>query len=282
MPSFSVRSGALFVCLLSFVASPARAQGFELSLFGGWTAPTYEQTFDYSPSFDLPNIPGFNLSQQGSFALNAKGALAFGAAIAYFPLEVVGVEVRVDTVDFDIENVAPTFIASLDLPAPLPPLSADLDLGIGSVDVERLFPISFNVKARSPGPVRIAASGGLSYLPRLRAVAIQEVGLGVTAIGQALDVESVVLQASALPQEGDEGLFGFNGGLGFEIGTGSVAFHAEGRVFWFQTVTLTWRRTTDPVSQIEETLLTELEQNLPPIEFEPVYFQVTGGITIRF
>ena len=216
------------------------------------------------------------------FELKARGSLAIGGGATYYFNEHIGVEGRIDTVDFKIDTVAPIFVASVELPAPLPPLNAELDLGAGIVDVERLYPLSVNLKARTGGDTRFFASGGLSYLPRLRFSATQTVGLGVSGCGfTSIDIASVDVGAEALA--GEEGQLGFNGGAGAEIRVGdNVAIVVEGRVFWFQQVSFVWRRISAPVSELEELLLEELESQLPAIEFEPVYFQATGGLAFRF
>jgi opacity protein-like surface antigen len=233
----------------------------------------------------LPRFPGIDIHQEGEFQLEARGGFAFGGAVTYYFADAIGIEARLDTVDFNIDTVAPSFVASVDLPPPLPPLGAELDLGRGAVEVERLFPVSVNLKARTTGRTRFVAAGGLSYLPRLRFLAQQTVGLGVSGIpglGQ-LAVTTVELQAEALPDEEDEGRLGFNVGAGVEIDLGdNVALAGEVRFFRFQSQTFVWNRVSAPTSQLEEFLLEELERQLSPIELEPTFFQATGGIVVRF
>ena len=142
-----------------------------------------------------------------------------------------------------------------------------------------------NLKVRTTGRTRFGASGGLSYLPRLRFLARQSVGLGVTGIqglGQ-LALATVELQAEALPDEEGEGRLGFNAGVGVEVDLGdNVAFAGDVRFFRFQTQTFVWNRVSAPTSQLEEFLLEEIEKQLSPIELEPTYFQATAGIVVRF
>ena len=45
------------------------------------------------------------------------------------------------------------------------------------MDFERIRPLSLNLKLRTPGRVRLALSGGLSYLPELNVVSAQAVRL---------------------------------------------------------------------------------------------------------
>ena len=62
----------------------------------------------------------------------------------------------------------------------------------------------------------------------------------------------------------------------------NLALVGDVRVFRFKTLTLQWTRVSAPTTELEELLLEELEQELAPIEFEPTWFQVMGGIVIRF
>ncbi len=272
------------IALLFVTGSSVAEAGWEIAFLGGWTAPTFEQTFTYQPDLALPTFPGIDIRQEGEFSLKARGSFAFGGSIAYYFTDFFGIEGRVDSVDFQIDTVAPSFIATAELPAPLPPVSTTLDLGQGEVNVERLYPFSVNLKLRTPGAARFVVSGGLSYLPSLRLDASQELGLGVTALGfQLLQVASVGVTAVAAPTTPDESRWGFNGGAGLEFDVSEkIAITIEGRVYRFKQHTFTWEGVEAPTTAIEELLLDQLENELDPIQLEPIYFQVTGGIVIRF
>ncbi len=270
---------------LWLAASTATAGSFEVSFFGGWTAPTYEQTFQWDPDINLPTFPGVDIRQQGTFGLKARGGFAFGGSATYYFNDHIGIEGRIDTVNFKIDTVLPNFTATIDLPAPLPPIGAELDLSEGAVEVDRLFPFSLNLKARTGGRTRFVASGGLSYLPRLRATGSQTVGLGVTGLGSfpQLDIATIELGVEAAPDESDEGRLGFNVGAGIEIQLSeNLALVGDVRVYRFKTLTLQWIRVSAPTTELEELLLEELEQELEPIEFEPTWFQAMGGMVVRF
>ncbi len=261
------------------------AEGWELTLLAGWTAPTYEQTFQYRPDISLPTLPGIDIQQEGVFQLDGRGGLAFGGSLAYYLTDNIAIEGRVDTVDFKIDTLAPRFTATVDLPEPLPQLGAELDLGTGKVEVDRLYPLSVNLKARTSGGARFVASGGFSYLPRLRLTAGQSIGLGLTGLGDfgQIEIPTLEIQAEALPDEKDEGRFGFNAGAGVEIDLGeSIAIVGEARFFRFQKLTFHWSGAGESVSPLEDLLLEQIEAELEPIELEPMYFQVTGGIVLRF
>ena len=266
------------IALLFVTGSSVAEAGWEIAFLGGWTAPTFEQTFTYQPDLGLPAFPGINIRQEGEFSMKARGSFAFGGSVTYYFTDFFGIEGRVDTVDFRIDTIAPSFIATAELPAPLPSVSTAVDLGQGEVNVERLYPFSANLKLRTPGAARFVVSGGLSYLPSLRLDASQELVLGVTAFGfQLLQVATagVTAVAAAAP---DESRWGINGGAGLELDVSEkVAITIEGRIYRFKQHTFTWEGVQAPTTVIEE-----LENELDPIELEPFYFQVTGGIVIRF
>ena len=273
---------ATLVCIaLLCVVAPLEA-GWEVSLLAGWTAPTFEESFVFSPDIDLPSIPGGAIRQEGEFVLTGRGSFAFGGSVAYFFNEHVAIEGRVDTVDFEVDVTAPRFAAEIELPPPLPPAAAVLDLGDGIVDIERLYPLSLNLKARTGGAVRFVGSGGLSYLPRVKFNAALPVGLGLAAPGlPPVELASLLLQAGAITDESNS-KWGFNAGAGVEIQVApSVAIVGDVRFHMFESQTFVWQTTGDATSPIEEILIAEL-QKLPPIEIELIYFQATGGVAFRF
>ena len=134
--------------LLLVTGSVAEA-GWEIAFLGGWTAPTFEETFTYQLDLGLPSFPGVAIRQEGEFSLKARGSFAFGGSVTYYFTDFFGIEGRVDTVDFRIDTIAPSFIAEAELPVPLPRTSVTVDLGQGEVNVERLRPFSANLKLRA-------------------------------------------------------------------------------------------------------------------------------------
>ena len=261
-------------------AGTADAQGWEVSFLAGWTAPSFEEEFVYDPDIDLPNIPGGSFHQEGIFHLKAEGTFAFGGSVAYFFNRHVAIEGRVDTIDIGIDTLGPRFEAAVPI---LPGFSATavLDVGSGTINVERLFPLSLNLKVRTGGTTRFVASGGLSYLPRVRFNAFQPVSLAIGGTGiPPVEIARVVLEAGAI--DSGKSRFGFNGGAGFEIDVApNVSIVGEVRVHSFLPQAFVWERSEDPGSPIEEILLGALV-GLPPGEVELVYFQATGGVAFRF
>ncbi len=267
-------------CILFATAGTADAQGWEASFLAGWTAPSFEEEFAYDPDIDLPNIPGGSFHQEGIFHLKAEGTFAFGGSVAYFFNRHVAIEGRVDTIDIGIDTLGPRFEAAVPI---LPGFSATavLDVGNGTINVERLFPLSLNLKVRTGGTTRFVASGGLSYLPRVRFDAFQPVSLAIGGTGiPPVEIARVVLEAGAI--DSGESRFGFNGGAGVEIGVApNVSIVGEVRVHSFQPQAFVWESSGDPAGPIEENLLEALV-GLPPGEVQLVYFQATGGIALRF
>lgn len=269
---------ALGVSLCAGLAAPASSQSVEISFLGGWTTPTLEQVVVFDPEI---SVPGGDIRQQGQFKLTATGGLAFGGSLSFYFNDNFGIEGRVDTVDFDLAIEGPRLTTDVDLGAAVPGAEAFVDITGGAVNVERLFPVSINAKGRSSGRARFVASGGLSYLPRVSFVAVQPVTLGLSGLGTSIELARVVLQAGAIA-DASEARWGVNGGAGFEVDVlPSVALTGDFRVHRFQPQSFVWQRSDNPSSELEATLIDELEK-LPPIEIELIYFQVTGGITIRF
>jgi opacity protein-like surface antigen len=269
------------VVLLLGTGVTASAKGWEISLFAGWTAPTFQEQVAFSPDIELPAIPGASIRQDGVFDLKAVGSFALGGSVSYFFSEHVAIEGRVDTINFDIDTVGPRFEAQAQVVPGLPAATIVLDAGMGTVNVERLFPLSLNLKARTGGRARFVASGGLSYLPHVRFDAHQPVSLAIGGFGiPPVDLASVELQAGAV--DSGNSRWGFNGGAGVEIEISpNVAVVGDFRVHSFQSQTFVWQRSQNPSSSLGEILVEQLE-TLPPIEVELTYFQVTGGVAFRF
>lgn len=264
---------------LSLLPTLAAAGEVELAGYLGPALPTYEQSFRYDPGpLSLP--AGITVTQEGVFGLEARGGLAFGGGLSFYFTSAVGVEARVDSAAVEVVTQGARFTADLRLPAPLPPISARLE-PTGTATVDRLNPVSLNLKLRTPGRVRLVVSGGVSWLPSSSFSVTQNVGLGVTLIGLAgVTVPTLPLRAGG----GIEGVFGVNAGVGLHARLARrVGLVAEGRVFRFRERTLAWTRGDDrPLSALEQLLVQEVQRRLGPVEFEPTFFQVTAGLTVRF
>jgi hypothetical protein len=264
---------------------PAGAGQFEIQGNFGVTFPFYSQTFLYDPGPVTLPIPGISIRQEGVFTLDAKGGSAYGFGAAYYFVSSVGLEVRLDTASIDIQTQGAQYNVQVSLP-PFPPINAELQLGTGAVDVDRLTPVSFNLKFQTPGRFGFGISGGASYLPEFSFSARQTIALGVRALNAAdrqLEITTLPFAAILEPAEG-QSHWGFNGGVMLRIPfNDKVALVGDGRYFYFSEFEVGWGRADGrPLNPIEELLLAQVQQRLEPIRFRPQWFQVTGGLSITF
>jgi opacity protein-like surface antigen len=276
-------------CLILLAPAAAAASDGEITAWVGPAFPFYEQSFAFDPGPLSPGIPGTSLAQRGQFTLDARGGLALGAAAAWHFSPHVGLELRLDTADVHVRTQGARYALTARLPPPLPPiLTREVDLGTGDVDVERVRPISLNLRVRSGGGTRFTASAGGSWMPRFRFVAHQAIGLGLPGLTGAVpfpDLASVALTAEALPGQEGEGRLGFNAGAGLQHRVGGrVWLRVEGRYFRFQRQTLHWSRAESDIllPVLEDALLRQIERSLQPARFNPTFFQATAGVVFTF
>ncbi len=277
------------LCLLAVLVlpRPAGASGLELALSVGRTAPRYNQIFRYDPPPVV--LPGVSVSQGGAFTLDAQGGLAGGAALTWEFLGSLGLEARVDVLSLQARTSAGRYDVQITLPAGLPPVRTSVDLSGGVLDVERPYPVSLNLRLRTPGRLRLLASGGVSYLPRLRASARQPVALGpldvLGALGGSVQLSTLALRAEAIPTERDRGRFGVNAGLGVQVAFSErVALMADARAFVFSEQVLQWSAGVAgrPATATEQQVLDQIQRELDPVRFRPTVYQATAGLALRF
>jgi hypothetical protein len=275
---------APIVSLLAF-ASTAHAGGLELSGFAGPVISLYDQSVQLDPAGLV--LPGGAVVPGGqALRLEADGGTSLGGALTLYLADWVGLEVRLDAAKVDLQVTGATYRVVVDLPAPLPDATGDLELGSGPMDFERIRPLSLNLKLRTPGAVRLALSGGLSYLPELNVVSAQAVRLRsvqVPGVPAGSVLATVGLRAEAVPELEENGRYGANAGLGLQIALGEhVMLVGEGRAFVFREHRLEWRRAGGTLAPLEQALASELERRLEPIDFNPNFFQVTAGLALSF
>jgi hypothetical protein len=279
---------AAFALALTAAAMPVHGEGWELTASAGKVFPFYNQTFEYDPGALSSPIAGATIEQRGVFMLDAHGALALNLALTRDVARHVAVEARLDTADVSVNTIGARYRLRANLPAPLPPLSTDVDLGTGRVDLQRLRPLSLNLKLHAGQRARVAVSAGVSWLPAFRFVAEQSIGVGLPGfIGTrlAFDIAQVGLAAEALPSEAGQGRWGVNGGAAVAIPIGPrLAVVAEGRYFRFQKQTLQWGRaqTTGVLPAIEDSIVRQVEARLEPVVFNPTFFHSSLGLSVRF
>jgi hypothetical protein len=265
--------GALLALLL---LSPTTSGAGQLEI-SGWVGPSlpfYSQSFHYQPPA-VPPLPGVSVEQLGEFRFDASGGVSFGAGVAWHPAGALGVELRLDSGAIEVTQDGALFRVTVRPPAPLPPLALDVETE-GAVTLDRLMPISLNLRYRGGGRVGLVASAGLSYLPGLDFAVSQELGIG--AIGGVGGIELPTLPLEAGGQI--DGFWGANAGLGVRFRLSeAVSAHVEGRGFFFGERELDWRIDQFPLSP---ELGEALRQQLGPIRFTPGFFQATAGLSVRF
>lgn len=262
----------IFLCWVvwSMAVAPAGAQGLDLTLFGGAAYPVYDERLTLRPS--APSLPGLDVTVAGSPELRADGGLVFGGAIA-FEVGILGIEGRVDATDvgFDLRGATYEFRATT---PPFTGVTGSLTLGNGRLDTERLYLLSGNLRLRTPGPVGLVVSGGLSILPDITISGSAPLSLDISGIPSLPGVEPR-LQLRAAPGESAHRI-GVNGGAGLRIGGGPVALMAEVRAFYFREYEL--RFAVDDSPEFVDALL----ESVAPVRFEPVVVNAQAGLVFRF
>jgi opacity protein-like surface antigen len=267
----------------------------DLALYLGGSFPGYSQTLTYNPGPVTVPIPDLVITQSGAFTFEGSGGLVVSGGVSLYFGGILGIEGRYDTVRVHINETAPSYGVSVTLPGVSQPVTASLDLGLGTVDLSTLKPWSLNLKLRTPGSVRFFASGGVSHLPSFDFTVSQRIGLGVTGLNvitRQATIASVGISGALTPVASENGgdnpasfsKWGGNlgGGLQFSVSK-NITLIAEGRYFYFPSQKFEWTVSADrSLSSIEQSLLDATLARVPQVEFKPQFFQVTGGITISF
>src|SRR5688572_1745073 len=201
------------VVILLTVAPAARAD-WEIAIHGGPTFPFYQQSFAFDPG-PIGGGAGTIVSQEGLYELDGRGGISAGAALAFHPHDAVGLELRVDTADVDVRTGGSSYRVRVPVP-PFGTIDSTLSFTEGEGDLERLRPVSLNLRLRSPGTFRFTASGGVSYLPSFRFAIRQPLSAGLGGSGPQLEIAEILVPAEALPEEEGDGRWGVNGGVGFQ------------------------------------------------------------------
>lgn len=286
MNTMPVNSRALVPVALALVwPVTAGAVGFEIDLHAGRTAPTFEQTLTYDPSASIPNVPGVSLRPLGPLQMEAKGALAFSGGVTLFFAGPLGIEGRIDGLEADLATAPAGYDVTAAAQPPLPGFSARLDLLGEDLKIERVLPVSLNLRLVTPGSVRFSISGGISRLGTINVGGALAGALRVDAGGFPLPVATarVSLVAAAPPDEADRGRYGLNAGVGLQIGLGAnLALSGEVRGFLFKERVLTWSAGAPPSNVVEEAVQQELLARLEPIRFTPTFFSANVGLALRF
>ena len=245
------------------------AQQFDLTLFVGRAFPTYDERLTLRPP--TPTLPGIDTSVVGSPLIKADGGSVFGGALA-LEFGILGIEGRVDATDVGLELTGAQYNFHGTEP-PFEGLHASVGVSSGRFDADRIPILSFNARVRTPGPVALVASGGLSYLPDITLKGSIPLQVELPGIPE-LPVSDVALTLRAVPGESMH-RWGVNGGAGLRVGR-RVALIGEVRVFYFSEYELQFG------SENGGEILNELIGGLAPVRFKPVFVNAQVGVTFRF
>jgi hypothetical protein len=258
---------AIVVVLVA--AGPAAAQGFDATFFVGRAFPTYDERLTLRPP--TPTIPGVDVSVVGSPLIKADGGPVFGGALA-FEFGILGIEGRLDATEVGLELTG----ARYDLRGTQPPLTgftASITVPDARFDADRIGLLSINARIRTPGPVALVVSGGLSYLPDFSVTGSIPLRLEAPGIAELPNVDASLTLRVAPGQS--QHRWGVNGGAGLRVG-GRVAVIGEIRVFYFREYELRFAVENGPE------LLDEFVSRLALVRFNPVFVNAQAGVTVRF
>lgn len=264
---------ALAVVLL---APPAGAGEVELLAQLGRALPYYDQALRHATN--LAPLPGFALSLDDAIGLDARGGRALSASLTGYVAGGLGFEARADRVGVRVDVRDARFTLLLRAGGPVPPQIASFDAK-GRVRLDPLTPFSLNLKLRFGGALRLALSGGASYLPSFGFLATETIATRPLGI-PGLEAPSLGLAAGGTLDGG----VGWNGGVAVELGVGAhAALVGELRAFVFPERELAWRAADDrPLTGLEQALLAEAIRTLDPVRFRPGFYQATAGVALRF
>jgi hypothetical protein len=249
-------------------ALPAAAQGIDIAVFGGLAYPVYDERLTLRPG--VPEISGVEITSAVSPVLTADGGPVFAGTMA-FEFGIFGIEGRLDSIEAAIDFSG----ARYDLRGtafPFQGVTATITAAPGRFEADRVSVLSVNGRLRTPGPVGLQVSGGLSYLPDLTVTG--SVPLEVDAPQLPPLGFDAGLRLRATPGQ-SEHRWGVNGGAGLRIG-GRVALIGEVRAFYFRDYELRFGTTSGP------DLLDDLLAEADAVRFEPVFFNAQVGLSFRF
>lgn len=248
----------------------AHARQIDVTVFAGRAYPIYDDRLTIRPS--TPSLPGVDVAVSGDPVIRADGGLVLGGALA-FELGILGLEARIDgtEVGFDLSGARYDLRATQ---APFAGLTGSVTIGDGRFDARRFYLLSGNVRLRTPGPVSLVASGGLSLLPDVTITGSVPVTVRIAGL-PSLPGAAPQLRLRAAPGEAGHRL-GANGGAGLRLGGNRVALMAEVRGFLFRDYDL--RFDVQGAPEFAATLL----ENADAIRFRPVIVNAQAGLVFRF
>jgi hypothetical protein len=258
---------ACAVGVLLTATQPASAD-WDVSFFLGRAFPRFDEELVVRLP-PVPAVPGLDIQAQGTPELRADGGPVAGGALAW-EIGVFGIEGRIDVTDIGLDFTGARYDLRFDPPV-FGVTGGSITLGDGRFDANRLKLLSLNLRLRTPGPVSLFGSGGLSYLPDFDVTGSVPIDFRLTGLpGQA----QPELGLRVAPGESKHRV-GVNAGLGLRVG-GRVAAFAEARVFYFREYELQIELDDD------QPFVNNVLNNVEPIRFEPVIANAVAGIVLRF
>jgi hypothetical protein len=247
----------------------AEAQSVDFTLFLGHAYPTYDERLTLRPP--TPAVPGADVTVVGSPLIKADGGLVFGGALAV-EWGIFGVEGRLDATDvgFDLTGARYDLVKTQ---PPLEGLTARITVSDGRFDADRIMLWSANARIRTPGPVTLVVSGGLSYLPDVTVTGSIPLRVEIPGFPAPPGFDPK-LTLRAVPSQSAH-RWGVNGGAGLRVG-GRVALMGEVRLFYFREHELRFDVDND------FGILDELLATLSPVRFDPIFVNAQGGVTFKF
>jgi hypothetical protein len=268
---FKNRVTRVAACALMVLAGSGRAaaQGVDFTFFIGRAFPVYDERLALRPP--TPTVPGADVTVTGSPLIEADGGPVVGGALA-FEWGILGLEGRLDATDLALDLTG----ARYDVRATQPPftgLTGSITVSDGRFDADPIMLLSANARLRTPGPVALVVSGGLSFLPELAVTGTVPLRVEIPGLPVPPGFEPE-LTLRAVPGQSDH-RWGVNGGAGLRIG-GRVALMGEIRAFYFREHEL--RFDVDNDLGILDALL----DRLASVRFDPVFVNAQAGVTFRF
>ena len=242
----------------------------DLTLFLGRAYPIYDERLTLRPS--APSLPGVDVIVAAEPVIRADGGPVVGGALAV-ELGVIGLEARVDGTDvgFDFSGARYNLRATQ---APFTGLTGNITLDNGRFDAKRLYLLSGNVRLRTPGPIGVVASGGLSLLPDVTITGSLPVSLDLAGL-TVLQGAAPRLHLRAVPG-GAGHRIGINGGAGLRLGGGRVALMMEVRGFYFREYDLRFEIEGAP------DFAARLLEGSDAVRFRPVIVNGQAGLVFKF
>lgn len=252
------------------LAPDAHAQQVDLTVFLGRAYPVYDERLAIRPS--VPSLPGVDVAVVGDPVIEADGGLVLGGALA-FELGILGIEGRIDgtEIGFDLTGARYDLRATQ---APFAGLTGSVTIGDGRFDAKRFYLLSGNVRLRTPGPVGLVVSGGLSLLPDVTITGSVPIAVQVAGLPPLPGIQPQ-LRLQVAPGESEHRV-GVNGGAGLRLGGNRVAVMAEVRAFYFREYDLQFD--TEGAPELAARLL----ESVDAVRFRPIIVNAQAGLVFKF